>query len=107
MYYKIFEIPTPNSTMHRYTTKPKNKTYSTTKRNKTKKILFITGIWPQRSASAAGVRTEQMFSALKEEGCEVHCLSHQKPNQFYNKLALLDVKGIHVDMMLFIDGSVL
>eukprot|EP00891_Asterochloris_glomerata_P003663 jgi/Astpho2/3663/e_gw1.00059.37.1_t len=53
-------------------------------------LLFISSVWPERSSSAAGVRTWDLVTAFMQAGCSCHYVSSSAPNEHTR---LLDETG--------------
>jgi glycosyltransferase involved in cell wall biosynthesis len=54
-------------------------------------VLFLSPVWPERSSSAAGVRTDDLISAFLERGHRVSYAASAAPNEH---TALLAARGV-------------
>ncbi|KAH9150388.1 hypothetical protein AeRB84_006749 [Aphanomyces euteiches] len=62
------------------------------------KVILIAGsVWPERTSSAAGVRTCDIIEMLQEEGWRVLCVSPSRLNDHTNRLIERGVECVQVD----------
>lgn len=52
-----------------------------------KKVVFAGSVWPERTSSAAGVRSADLISILQEQGFQVLCVSPSRLNDHTERLA--------------------
>jgi hypothetical protein len=52
-----------------------------------RRAVWLCGLWPQRDASAAGIHTYNMLEAFRRAEFELHFLSAEKPNRYFDELA--------------------
>lgn len=51
-----------------------------------KKVVFAGSVWPERTSSAAGVRSADLISILQEQGFQVLCVSPSRLNEHTERL---------------------
>ncbi|KAL4108408.1 hypothetical protein PRIC1_000124 [Phytophthora ramorum] len=63
-----------------------------------KKVVLAGSVWPERTSSAAGVRSADIISVLQERGYQVLCVSPSRLNDHSTRLELeQDVRCIQAD----------
>ncbi|ETV92608.1 hypothetical protein H310_13063 [Aphanomyces invadans] len=77
------------------TTSPSTATPRTKKNGWT--VLVAGSVWPERTSSAAGVRTADMIGILLDEGYNVVCISPSRLNSHANLLTEMGATCVQVD----------